>query len=172
MTAVNQSTWSEFVELVKGIVSDATNLKDKNTRKFTAKVNYCCVFCQNETEFSKLKTVIEQNGKLANETETGPVFVVQGIPTVAGMLRVLKIRKPDPSRKERGDADFAVNNYTEFKAKFLGFPGFKLIERPEFEMIELIDKKFDTRVYFSNPPVEDHSGIKEALQLNQKSKSG
>jgi hypothetical protein len=29
---------------------------------------------------------------------------------------------------------------------------FSLIKRPEMEMIELMDKNFDVRVYFSNPP--------------------
>jgi hypothetical protein len=90
--------------------------------------------------------------------------VIPNITTPAGILRVLKIRKPDPTRTERGDADFSINNYHEFKNHVLSRPGFSLIRRPKTEMIELIDNNFDVRAYFSYPPVETHDGIKEALE--------
>jgi hypothetical protein len=71
----------------------------------------------------------------------------------------LKIRKPDQTRPERGDADFAVKNYEEFKNSCLTKPGFGVIERDTFEMIELMDSSFDVRVYFSSPPVEVQLGL-------------
>jgi hypothetical protein len=33
--------------------------------------------------------------------------------------------------------------------------GFKLIEREDFEMIELMDSEFNVRAYFSNPPLDE-----------------
>ena len=71
----------------------------------------------------------------------------------AGNRRLVKIRKPDPKRTERGDADFTVTDYLIFKKKYLSKPGFRIIKRPEMEMIELTDPSFNVLAYFSNPPL-------------------
>ncbi|NCN98621.1 hypothetical protein COU62_04600 [Candidatus Pacearchaeota archaeon CG10_big_fil_rev_8_21_14_0_10_35_219] len=63
---------------------------------------------------------------------------------------MLKIRFPDVTRKERGDADFTISNYDEFKKECLS-KGFSLIKRKAIELIKLTDSKFKVRVYFSNP---------------------
>jgi hypothetical protein len=144
-------------------VADAASLKDESTDQIDAQVSWCCVFCQSDEEYSRLTIAGEGQGVLAQETHNGPVFVMPPLPTPSGSLRVFKIRQPDPTRPERGDADFASTDYEAFKAGCLGLPGFKLIRKPEFEMIELMAPGRDVRVYFSNPPVEEHSGIREAL---------
>jgi len=90
----------------------------------------------------------------------GPVYHIQPIKTVSGNLKLLKIRKPDSTKPELGDADFTVGNYSEFKKKHLSKTGFKLIpKREDFEMIELVDSKFDVRAYFSHPPLDKQLGI-------------
>ncbi|MBI5220288.1 MAG: hypothetical protein HY978_00420 [Candidatus Liptonbacteria bacterium] len=53
----------------------------------------------------------------------------------------------------------SVDHYAEFKTAHLGQPGFSLIPREGYEMIELIDPEFDVRVYFSNPPLTQQLGI-------------
>lgn len=161
---LRDDSWKQLSEVVTNIVSAATALKNFQTQEVNAKVSYCCIFSRNEAEFIKFRDTASKNGKLAKETETGPVFIIPGIPTKSGLLRILKIRQPDPSRKERGDADFAVEDFSKLKNQYQSLPGFRLIERPEFEMIELVDEAFNARVYFSNPPVEEHSGIKEVLK--------
>jgi hypothetical protein len=80
--------------------------------------------------------------------------------TTAGRLQLLKLRAPDKSRRERGDADFTVSNYQTFKSKYLNSPGFKLIVRDKFEMIELSDPTFGVLAYFSNPPLDVQLGLK------------
>jgi hypothetical protein len=97
---------------------------------------------------------------VVEETSTGPLFHIQPLNTIAGKLRLLKIRKPDTTRLELGDADFTVSNYPEFKKKYLSQKGFSLIVRKNFEMIELVDPKFSVRAYFSNPPLDKQLGIK------------
>jgi hypothetical protein len=72
---------------------------------------------------------------------------------------VLKIRIPDPTRLERGDADFTISNFPEFKKKYLSKPGFKILRKPNFYMIELTDSNFDVRAYFSNPPLDRQLNI-------------
>ncbi len=143
----------EFKNLVQAIVAEATKLRDARTTEHNAPVNYACVFSQSEEEYESLLAVAKQFGKIVQETEMGPVFYIEPLSTVAGNLRLVKIRKPDPKRKERGDADFTVADYPTFKKKYLGASGFRLIERPNMEMIELADPAFDILAYFSNPPL-------------------
>jgi hypothetical protein len=96
---------------------------------------------------------------LWRRTPTGPIFLLKSpLNTAGGILRLVKIRSPDPARPQRGDADFTVPDYLAFKRQFLGNKGFSLIERPGIEMIELVDPKFDVRAYFSNPPLDSQLG--------------
>lgn len=156
-------TEKSFVEVARIIVDTANSLKRKHAPQYAGHVSYCCYFSQSEESFEKLNKSVAAVGRLAKDTKTGPVYVVPRIDTVAGPLRVFKVRKVDPSRKELGDADFALQDYESFKRENIGRPGFKLIEREEFEMIELVDPEFNARAYFSNPPIEEHQGIKQAL---------
>ena len=72
---------------------------------------------------------------------------------------MLKIRRPDPKRPERGDADFTVSDYQTFKKTQLGKPGFGLIERTNMEMLELVDPDFDVLAYYSHPTLAEVLGI-------------
>lgn len=142
-------------KLVQDIVEQSCGLKDKHTDQKNAPVHYCCIFSQNQNEYEELLEVANKIGKVIEETSMGPLFQIEPIETVSGLLRILKIRKPDLTRLERGDADFAVKNYDEFKETCLTKPGIGVIERDTFEMIELMDPAFNVRAYFSNPPVEE-----------------
>ena len=150
---------SEFVKMVQDIVKEAHELCDKHTTEKTAPVNYACIFAQSEEEYDTLLACAQELGTIVQEKASGLVFQIRPLDTVAGKLEVLKIRKPDAKRPEQGDADFTVLGYEEFKQKVLGRKEFTLIPREGFEMIELMDPKFDVRVYFSNPPVGVVLGI-------------
>jgi len=149
-----------LIKSVQEIVKRANTLKDKHTSEKNAPVNYACVFCQNDEQYDSLAALAQEIGKVIEETPTGPLFHIQPLDTNAGSLQLLKIRKPDATRPELGDADFTVSNYPEFKKKYLPQKGFKLIVRKNFEMIELADPKFNVRAYFSNPPLDKQLGIK------------
>ena len=150
----------DFKQLIQGIVQHSCALKNQHTAEKDAQVNYAAVFAQNEKEYKELYEVATQLGKVIQSTPTGDLFQVGGIDTAAGKLRLLKIRKPDTTRPERGDADFTVTNYLTFKSTHLPKSEFKLIERKDFEMIELVDQKFNVRAYFSNPPLDQQLGLK------------
>jgi hypothetical protein len=143
----------EFKVLIQEIVAEASKLRDARTTEREALVNYTCVFSQNEREYESLFAVAKQLGKVVQETAMGSVFYIEPLNTIAGNLRLVKIRKPDPKRMERGDVDFTVNDYPTFKKTFLDKPGFKIIERPNMEMVELADPAFNVLAYFSNPPL-------------------
>lgn len=146
--------------LVQEIVRKAASLKDKHTSEKNAPVNYACIFAQDKEQYDKLLAVAEEIGTVVMETPMGPVYHIRPLKTAAGNLRLLKIRKPDTTRPELGDADFTVEDYPRFKKKYLSKTGFKLIpKREDFEMIELVDPKFDVRAYFSHPPLDTQLGV-------------
>jgi len=159
-TQVNSN---DLLPLAKQIVAEANRMRNKHSQHFTGHVGYCAIFAQSHEEYIALDSAAKSLGKIAQDTPTGFTYLVPGIETDAGLLRILKIRKPDVTRKERGDADFSLLDYQAFKDDVIGKQGFSLIVRPKTEMIELIDSDFNVRAYFSNPPVETHDGIREAL---------
>ncbi len=141
------------------IVELATKLKNKHIGNDGSPVNYACIFSQSNEEYNKLVKSARMIGNVIKETPTGPLFQISPLETVAGVLKLLKIRIPDDTRHEMGDADFTVRNFVEFKKKYLPKKGFKLIKRENFEMIELTDSGFDVRAYFSNPPLDERLEI-------------
>ncbi len=141
-------------QLVRNIVSQASALKDKYTTELNAPVNYACIFAQSDGEYKELTEAVQAIGQVVKQTDSGLLYHIADLKTVAGILRILKIRIPDPTRPERGDADFTVSDYSSFKKEYLSRPGFKLITRPDMEMIELMEQNCTVRVYFSYPTVE------------------
>ncbi|OGY16456.1 MAG: hypothetical protein A2785_02055 [Candidatus Chisholmbacteria bacterium RIFCSPHIGHO2_01_FULL_49_18] len=143
------------------IVRDAARLRDKHTGEADAPVNYACIFAHSQEEYDSFLDVTSKIGSVIKETPTGPLLRIEPLETVSGPLQLVKVRKPDETRTERGDADFTVPDYSAFKVRVLKKPGFKLIEREEFEMIELMDPAFDVRAYFSHPPLDRQLGLRE-----------
>jgi len=145
----------ELKTLAREIVAESRRLSAAHTSEQQAPVNYACVFTQSTAEYEEMVKVARQLGPVARETPTGPVFYIAPLSTVAGTLRLLKIRRPDPKRRERGDADFTVADYELFKNTHLGKPGFSLIKRTGMEMIELIDPSYNVIAYYSHPTLAD-----------------
>jgi hypothetical protein len=159
-------TLESLKKLVQEIVAKARVLSDKHTSERNVPVNYACVFAQSESEYEELLSLARQMGTVAEETATGPVFQITPLSTEAGELHLLKIRRRDAKRPERGDADFTVSDYKKFKEAYLKKPGFSLIERKNMEMMELIDPSFDVLAYYSHPP------LAEVLNLHISKSSG
>lgn len=115
-----------LTKLVQNIVKESCELKDRYTDEHAAPVNYACIFFQNQDEFEILIKITNQIGQIIQKTPTGSLFNIHPIKTTSGNLKLLKIRNPDETRPERGDADFTVSDYPEFKEKYLSKDGFKL----------------------------------------------
>lgn len=148
----------EFKELIRSIVSQADVLKKKYVTEI-APVNYACIFCQNNEEYSLFQLLAKELGEIIEDTKTWPLFLIEPLSTVAGNLRLLKVRHPDQTRPERGDADFTLKSYDQFKEENLSKIWFSLIVRESFEMIELVEDNYPVRVYFSNPPLDQNLNI-------------
>lgn len=145
---------NDFINLIKKIVEEANLLKNKYTTETYAPVNYACIFCHSDDEYIEFRQLASNLGNIIEETHSGPLFRIKPLQTVDGKLQLLKIRIFDSEHLDLGDADFTVSDYSSFKKTYLNKSGFKLIERPEMEMMELMDQKFNSRAYFSNPPLD------------------
>lgn len=146
-------------EIINYIVGKSTELKNKFTNAEDAPVEFACIFCQSEEEYKKLTKAIQKLGKVVQDTQSGYVYLLdEPIQTKAGPLKLVKIRKLDPIRKERGDADFNTD-YQKFKELYKGNPKFKLIKRENFEMLRLSGPQFDVMACFSSVPLSKNLGI-------------
>lgn len=114
-------------------------------------LNYVCVFAQNRNDNKLLIQMAHQLGKEIRLTHSGPLFKIPTLKTVIGDLNFLKIHTPDAMKSILGYSDFSFPDYSAAKPNYLSRSGFKLIERKEMEMIELMDPQYDVRVYFSYP---------------------
>ena len=149
----------DLLSFVSYIVDKSIQMKDKYTNANDAPIEFACFFCQNDTEYKKLTAEIQKLGKVVQDTPTGFTYLLnQPLETKAGSFRLVKIRKPDPLRKERGDTDFNTN-YPEFKKKYGKKPNFELIDRDSFEMVRLSVPNQDVMVCFSSIPLSRVLGI-------------
>lgn len=147
---------------VVSIVTQATLLKDTYLKKIYAPVNYVCIFCQQEEEFLAFQKMAQCLWSVIKQTPTGPIFHIAPVQTISGDVHLLKIRLPDPTRPERWDADFTIEEFLAFEKTYLSDPHFTKIQKENFYMIELMDSAFDVRAYFSNPPLDQQLAIKSA----------
>ena len=151
-------------QFVQSLVASACVLSDKHTTERGLPVNYVCIFSHTESEYETLLALMYQmEARVAQETAMGPVFHVAPISTVVCDVNLLKIRRPDPKRPQRGDVDFTLPDYQKFKETHLGKPGFDCTVRPNMEMIELADPVFDVLVYYSHPPLSEVLLLKTQL---------
>lgn len=148
-------------ETIKYIVKRCLELKNKFTNINDVPIEWLDIFCQNEDEFKQFNEEVAKLAKVVSKTDTGDIyFLDKAIQTESGPLRLIKIRKVDPNRKERGDTDFNTN-YEETKKSLIKNPKVKLIKRKKFEMLRLSDKNFDVMVCFSNIPQSKILGLKK-----------
>jgi len=150
-----------ITEILEFIIPKTLELNRAYIPDEAVRINYSAIFCQNDEEYERLATEASQLGDVAEDTPTGPLFKLRkSLETLAGPLWLLKIRKPDLTRPQRGDADFTLTNYEAFKKKYSNdTKHFKLINRGDFEMIELRDSNFQVLSYFSSIPLTKQLGI-------------
>jgi hypothetical protein len=150
----------KLTTIISYIASHSTELKNKYTNESKTPVEFVCIFCQNKEEYKDFTNSIKPLGKIVENTKSGFTYLLdKPISTVSGPLKLVKIRKPDPQRPERGDADFNTN-YREFKKKYKNNSRFEFIKRETFEMLRLSDPAFDVMACFSNLPKSKDLGIK------------
>ena len=151
---------NDLATTINYIASRSAELKNRYTNMSTTPIEFACIFSQNEEEYNKFTDEIETLGEIVERTSSGFTYLlVKPIHTAVGPLQLVKIRKPDTRRPERGDADFNTD-YENFKKMYLKNPGFELVKREDFEMLRLSDPEFDVMACFSNIPKSKNLSIK------------
>jgi hypothetical protein len=147
--------------LINDIVDRTASLNRRHLPDEALSVNYAAVFCQTSEEYSKLIEAMRSLGEIVSDTSTGPLFKFhEALQTTAGPLWLVKVRQVDPTRPQRGDADFTVNDYAGFKHKHAADQDhFRVIDRGNYEMIELRDPEFGVLSYFSSVPLTRDLGL-------------
>lgn len=149
----------KIVKIVTYICKHTVELKNTFTDAHDVPIEFACVFCQSEEEYKMFTNAIQTLGKIVERTPSGYTYLLdEPIVTVAGPLRLVKIRRPDPKMLKRGDADFNTN-YEDFKKRYGSDPKFELIKRPAFEMLRLSDPRFDVMACFSSIPKSKELGM-------------
>jgi ATP-dependent Lon protease len=148
---------NSLVQLVKYIVEQGVKAIRSNTVEKQFTIDYVAIFSKNEEEFESLLKVGETIGEEIDKemAKTGKTFLLnEKIETIAGELSFVKIRKPDPTRPQRGAPDFKVQNYQQFKNKYLQTSGnFTLMVRATYKMIEI--KGVDVLVYIPSKTLSE-----------------
>ena len=145
----------DLENIVRYLVKQAIEAIENNTDEKNLPVDYVAIFSKDEQEFNNLELLVRPLGREIDKktAKTGFTFLLNDpLKTPAGLVKLIKIRKPDPTRPQRGAPDFRVKKYDDFKSKYLQKSGdFTLMVRKDFEMIEL--KGVDVLVYFPNKPL-------------------
>ncbi len=106
------------------------------------------IFSHAQAEFEELSLALSTMGVSYNYNNGPRVELSDPIKIDNNVITHVRIRKPDLERPQIGCNDFDTD-YEMFKKKYLfQFPeNLSLIVRPEYEMIELHDKRYDILAY-------------------------
>jgi hypothetical protein len=146
-------SYADLEKLVKKIAAESEKLKNKIIGAHKTRLDYVCIFTQTLPQYEQFEVIISKIGRIVDSTPMGNVYEIPPIETDAGIVRILKNRKPAATHPELGNCDFGLDDYNAFKRENLGKDGFSLMERPDAEMIEYMEKGGVVRIYFSDPPV-------------------
>lgn len=113
-------------------------------------IPYLTVFSHYPKEYEALNKILAQLGKPEPANNGVAVRLAKPIKLADQYIPKIRIREPDPYRPHVGCNDFKVTDYTKFRNKL--FSGnkrdnFRVIPRPEYEMIELFHPDYDVLAY-------------------------
>jgi len=149
----------QFEELINYLVDQGVQAMKNNTEETDFQIDYVGIFTKSDEEFEDMMKLTQKLGDKIDigTAKTGTTFkLAKTIKTNAGPVEYVKIRKPDPTRPQRGGPDFKINNYNKFKEKYLQKSGnFTLMIRKDYEMIEL--KGVDVLVYLPSKITDSRS---------------
>ncbi|MFA4817379.1 MAG: hypothetical protein WC608_01480 [Parcubacteria group bacterium] len=139
---------NEFEKLINYIASQGLAVF-KNTDEKNPEIDYLAIFSKNEDEYKELEKIAGALGEEMDKEnhKTGRTFLLnEPMKISAGILTSVKVRLPDATRPQKGAPDFRVQDYQQFKDKYLQSSGnFTLMIRKDYEMIEI--KGIDVLVY-------------------------
>ncbi len=153
------------IDIINYIVKQGLETITTSTSETQPKVDFVNIFSHNDEEFNSLYANLDEYGTpTTTHTEgTGVTFRLnQPLPTIAGPLTWVRLRKPDVKRMQRGGLDFKVDNYESLKKECFekNSGDYGLIIRTGFELIEI--KGVDVLVYVPNITMTEMMGKMES----------
>lgn len=147
-----------LIEAVKYIASQTSALSHKIIDK-SFPITSLTIFAHSDDEYSRLIKILSELGSPYNENNGPRVLLHEPIVAGENVITHLRIRKPDPERPQAGCNDFDTD-YEAFKKDYLTIrsSNLRLIERTDYEMIELFDTDLDVLAYIVS------EGIREKVQ--------
>lgn len=138
---------TELIEAVKYVAQETTRLCEKIIGK-SFPIKSLTIFTHEEMEYKLLFAILGTLGNPYNYNNGPRVELFEPIIIDNNKITHLRLRKPDIERPQVGCNDFETD-YELFKKEYLiKHPeNLNLIIRPEYEMIELHDDKFDVLAY-------------------------
>lgn len=153
-------TEEQFFSIIDYIINQSISLLEKYVSEENLSIDFVDIFSKDEQEKKELLEIANQLGRVIDKPETGTTFLLNSsYPTKSGELCLIKVRNADKGKTQRGAPDFKVGNYWEFKDKYLNLENMKLIERKDYEMLELRDDDYDVLVYFPNELLSGALGV-------------
>ena len=140
-----------LIEAVHYVIDQEALLSSKAINQVLP-ITYLTIFAHYMDEYDNLVKIIERLGDIS-DANNGIKSKLHS-PIMAGNqeIRELRVRKPDPYRMQVGCCDFGIADYNAFKDGHLeNNKNLRLIERPDYEMIEFFDPDLDVLAYIVNP---------------------
>lgn len=113
-------------------------------------VNTLKIFAHYNEEYIFLKQWANSIGKSEDSSSATSYYVKPFKPTVINTdsIEYIGIRVPDPYRAQVGCGDYVVDNYDEFKDKYLNSsPYIREVAHQKYEMLELFHPDMDVLGY-------------------------
>lgn len=141
-------TKEELLQAVTYVAQQSNKLCEKITSK-SLPVTYLTICAHYPDEYEQLVKVASTLGEVVEANNGIAIMPKEPIKTASQTISKLRIRKPDPYRTQVGCNDFDAGDYQEFKEKYLvaNPNNLRVIQRPEYEMIEFYDPDFDVFSY-------------------------
>lgn len=141
----------KLLEAIQYVAQKATSLCKKITGE-EFPISSITIFSHYNSEFENLQKILLTLGKVAANNNGPYVRLHSSLQLPNNKLELLRVRQPDPYRMQVGCCDFTVEDYEKFKS--LTLPDhpekLRLIERPDYEMIEFFDPGFDVLAYITS----------------------
>lgn len=141
-------TKEELFKAVNYVAMQSTKLCQKITGE-TLPITYLTICAHYLDEYDELIKIASTLGEVVDANNGIAVMPLKPIKTAGHTVPKLRIRKPDPYRTQVGCNDFDPGNYQDFKQKYVAVNpnNLRVIERPDYEMIEFYDPDFDVFSY-------------------------
>lgn len=144
-------TETELKEAIGYLIKQEAELAAKAVGN-SLPITYLTIFSHYADEYDRLVSLVQTWGEVSKANNGVKALLRQPITEQDQNINELRIRKPDPYRMQVGCCDFGIEYYCAFKESHLtNNPNLRLIERPDYEMIEFFDPDFDVLAYIVSP---------------------